>query len=227
MTTFVSSNQSAFVPGCLIGDNILLAKSLCHNYHIDSGPSRCAIKLDISKAFDSLNWDFLIAALRRMGFPDLFVDWISKCITNPMFSLKINGSLQGFLEGKSGLHQGNPLSPYLFVLGMEVLSSCLTKAASQPGFKFHNKTESIKLTHLIFADDVLLFSRGDSQSISMLFAGVQHFSSLSGLIPNPTKSNCYFGNVPLITVQSVTHLTGFVGGNYQSNILVFPWFLLN
>lgn len=136
LPTIISPFQSAFVPKRLIGDNMFVAQALCKDYHLEVGPPRCAIKLDISKAFDTLNWGFLFSVMRRMGFPSRFIDWVRVCITSGMFSIKLNGSLEGYFSGKAGLRQGDPLSPYLFVLDMEVLTSYLNKAIVSVGFRY-------------------------------------------------------------------------------------------
>lgn len=127
--SLISLNQSAFVPNRIIGDNIMLAQSLCRDYHFQLGPPRCALKLDIHKPFDSLNWGFLFVALDIMGFPSTFIYWIKTCLQSAMISLKINGSLEGYFPAKSRLRQGDPLSPSLFVLAMEVFSTLLKEIA--------------------------------------------------------------------------------------------------
>lgn len=108
MPTLISPTQSAFVPKRVIGDNIMLAQALCHDYHLNKDPPRCANKLDVHKAFDSLNWGFLFAALDVTGFPSLFINWIHTCVTTCMLSVKINGELEGFLEQNLGFDRGTP-----------------------------------------------------------------------------------------------------------------------
>lgn len=118
----ISSNQAAFVRGRSISDNLLLAHELVHNYHRAAISPRSAIKIDLHKAFDSINWDFIINLLEAAGFPPIFINWIKGCITTTWFSAAINGSLVGFFKGRKGIRQGDPLSPYIFVLVMEVFT---------------------------------------------------------------------------------------------------------
>ncbi|KAL8155888.1 hypothetical protein AgCh_001077 [Apium graveolens] len=95
LPAIISPCQSAFVAQRLIGDNIMLAKALCKNYHLQSGQLRCALKVDIRKAFDTLNWQFLLEAMRQMGFPSTFTIWVMKCISSCMLSVKVNGLIEG------------------------------------------------------------------------------------------------------------------------------------
>lgn len=213
MVGLISPNQSAFIPNRVIGDNILLAQSLCKDYHLETGPPRCAIKLDIRKAFDTLNWCFLFKAMVRMGFPNRFVDWVKQCVTSTMFSIKVNGSLEGFFPGKSGLRQGEPLSPYLFTIAMEVLTACLNKVAAHDDFEYHGRTEITKTSSLLFADDAFLFAKGNEPSIRLLIEGVNEFAAISGLKPNPDKCSSFFSNVSLQVIQNVLNFSGFSWGD--------------
>lgn len=88
--------QAAFVLGRHISDNILLAQELFKGYDRESGPTRCALKVDLFKAFDSLHWDFVLVILRKMRFPAKFIDWIRMSICTPKFSIKLDGSLMNF-----------------------------------------------------------------------------------------------------------------------------------
>lgn len=154
--------------GRRIGDNILLAQVLFRNYHRPYGPAKCAIKINLRKAFDSVSWDFLLSALKLFNFPPKFLYWIKACITTTSFSVKVNGAPCGYFKGAKGLRQGDPLSRYLFVIVMEVLSLMLSKASKDPAFRFHWKTAPISLTHLCFADDLIIFSHRDLASVMII-----------------------------------------------------------
>jgi hypothetical protein len=103
--------------------------------------------------------------------------------------MALNSSLVGYIKGKKGLRQGDPISPYLFVLAMEILSRLLTEASSNPErFRFHHKCSKLKLTHLCFADDLLIFFKADLGSIQTVQDVLAEFEVLSGLKANPAKS---------------------------------------
>ncbi|GJY23016.1 putative reverse transcriptase domain, reverse transcriptase zinc-binding domain protein [Tanacetum coccineum] len=143
LKSIVSPNQSAFVPGRSITDNILLTQELMHNYHLDRGPPRCAFKVDIQKAYDTVDWNFLRMILHGFGFHETMVSWIMECVSSTSYSICINGSLHGFFKGKRGLRQGDPLSPYLFTLVMEVLTLMLQRRVQASDcFTYHRLSSS-------------------------------------------------------------------------------------
>ncbi|KAL0291495.1 UNVERIFIED_CONTAM: hypothetical protein Sangu_3263400 [Sesamum angustifolium] len=80
LDAMISPSQNAFVPGRSIGDNILLAQEMFTGYNRQGLPKRCALKIDLRKAYDTVEWDFLIAALQMFGFPDIFIGWIEECV---------------------------------------------------------------------------------------------------------------------------------------------------
>ena len=157
----ISPAQAAFVHGRSIADNILLTQELMKNYHLDSGPPRCALKIDLKKAYDSISWGCILDILDAMGTPATLLRCIKACITTPMFSICVNGELEGFFSSKRGVRQGDPLSPFLFLIAMEAFSLSLSKAVLHPRFDFHPKCKEIKISHLCFADDLFLFAKGN------------------------------------------------------------------
>lgn len=92
----IEMNQCAFIKGRLLLENVLLATELVKDYHKPGISSRSAIKLDISKAFDTIQWSFIEVVLQAMGYPDLFITWIMRCVDSAAFSVSVNGELEGF-----------------------------------------------------------------------------------------------------------------------------------
>ncbi|KAL0290465.1 UNVERIFIED_CONTAM: hypothetical protein Sradi_7049700 [Sesamum radiatum] len=141
----IDQSQNAFVPGRSIADNILLAQELLAGYNQVKLPPRCTIKVDIQKAYDSVEWDFLLESLKLFKFPEKFIGWIEQCISTVMFSISLNGSLYGFFPSSRGLRQGDPISPYLFVIVMEVWRLLLHKRVQEAAaFQYHWKSQSAR-----------------------------------------------------------------------------------
>lgn len=183
----VSNNQSAFVKGRTIQNNILLLHEIVKNYQRNSGPKSCAIKVDIMKAFDTVNWEYLLGILKSMHFPTRFIKWVELCISTTSFSINLNGSLSGHFNATRGLRQGDPLSPCLFILVVEGLTQLLKKASSHPQFSFHPRCARLGITSLAFADDLFIFAKADTQSVNIIKNTLEVFQNISGLKPNLQK----------------------------------------
>lgn len=138
----------------------MLAGELVHGYHKNTGQKRITIKVDIAKAFDTLSWEFLFSCLESMQIPHHFITMLKACICKTSFMVGYNGTVNGYFKGRRGLRQGDPLSPYLFVIAMNCLSYLLKRAATHEGLPYHPSCEKLKLTHLSFADDLLIFTDG-------------------------------------------------------------------
>ena len=149
-------------------------------------------KLDIKKAYDTLNWNFLLSSLQKRGFGERWIERIKWCITTVSFSLIVYGSPADYFKSTRGLRQGNPLSPYLFVLGMEVFSILIDKAASGGllfGFNLIGRIgEEVQVTYLLFANDTLVFYKDSREQLVYLNWILMWFEALSGLKINISKS---------------------------------------
>lgn len=109
----IDSVQSGFVKGRRIADNIFLTQELMRGYHKSSSTPRCAMKVDIKKAYDNVRWDFIWDILAAMNFHPTMIKWLQACVTTANYSLSINGEATGYIIGQKGLRQGDPLSSYL------------------------------------------------------------------------------------------------------------------
>ncbi|RVX12904.1 Transposon TX1 uncharacterized 149 kDa protein [Vitis vinifera] len=128
----ISTSQNAFVEGWQIMDAMLVANEAIDSI-VKSNRGAILCKLDIEKAYDYVDWSFLFAVLENMGFAERRCCWIKWCLSTVRFSIMVNGSPTGFFQSSRGLRQGDPLSPYLFVVLMEAFS-CLLKRAVAGGF---------------------------------------------------------------------------------------------
>lgn len=172
MSKCIPLNQSAFVKERLLIENVLLESELVKDYHKEDICPRCAMQIDISKAFDSVQWPFLLNTLQALGFPEKFIKWISLCITSSLFSVQVNGELAGYFQSKRGLRQGCSLSPCLFVICMSVLSKMIDEAAGKGEIGYHPKGKNIDITHLCFADDLMVFADGTKKINRRCLEGV-------------------------------------------------------
>ena len=153
------------------------------------------MKIDISKAFDSVQWDFLLNTLEALNFPTQYIHWIKLCITTATFSVQVNGELAGFFNSSRGLRKGCALSPYLFVICMNVLFHMINKAAVNRNIGYHPKCKNIGLTHLCSTDDLMVFVEGHARSIEGIIRIFHEFASHSGIKISLEKSTIYFAGI--------------------------------
>ena len=153
----ISPTQSAFVPGRLITDNVLVAYETLHAIHIRK-KGALSLKLDVSKAYDRVEWGFLKGMMIKLWFLEVWVDRVMSCVSTPSFSIRINGKAYGNITPSRGIHQGDPMSPYLFLICAKGFISLLAKAEFERGLHGVAVCRSApSITNMLFADDSLIF----------------------------------------------------------------------
>ena len=193
LPNLISTSQSTFVPGRFLVENMLLATKLVSGYNWKTISKRCMLKIDLQKAFDTLNWDFVLFTLEALDFPLVFRNLIKKCLTTTRFSVAINGESCGYFKGSRGLRQGDPLSLYLFVLALEVFSQQLKRKylEEKMSIGYHPNTSALQVTHLSFADDLMIFADGTAESVKCIAETMEDFALWSGLRMNKTKMELF------------------------------------
>ncbi|GJV22270.1 RNA-directed DNA polymerase, eukaryota, reverse transcriptase zinc-binding domain protein [Tanacetum coccineum] len=151
------------------------------------------------------------------------VKWIMVCLNSASFSICINGESHGFSKAKRGLRQGDPVSPYLFTIVMEVFTLMLRRQVSKEvKFKYHWGCKNLVILNLCFADDLMLFCHGDIVSASVLRRALDEFCLSLGLRPNTAKSTVYFGNVREDVKNNIMIAMPFREGSFPSRYLGIP-----
>ncbi|XP_027158016.1 uncharacterized protein LOC113759637 [Coffea eugenioides] len=152
-----------------------------------------AIKLDMSKAYDRVEWKFLAKMMMKMGFCPKWIQWVLECVSSVTYSINFNGEKRGYIKPTRGLRQGNPLSPYLLLICAEGFSSLLNQA------KVHGRLTGLKiaqgapsLSHLFFVDDSLIFCKANVDEASQIMRILEVYKQASGQLVNVEKSSLFF-----------------------------------
>ena len=225
----VSENQSAFQAGKVITDNILMAFETLHymKNHQSGKTGFMALKLDMSKAYDRVEWSFMKELLRKLGFHEKWVALMMECITTVSYSILINGEPSGTINPSRGIRQGDPLSPYLFILCTEGLHGLLNQAVVAGDIRGISICRNgPRLTHLFFTDDSLLFCRASIQECQNIQDILLTYEKASGQQLNRDKTTLFFGkNVHQSLQEVIISLLGVSEVKQYEKYLGLPSFV--
>lgn len=174
----ISPAQSAFIPNRWIVENQVIVQEILHSFKTrKTKPGLMAIKLDLQKAYDRVNWKFIQAILLHLGFNETFTSWIISCISSVSFEVLVNGGKTESFKLGRGLRQGDPLSPYLFILGQEILSRLLESALRSKNLQgIKTSMSGPTITHVMYADDIVLFSKASRKDVETISGILEKYS---------------------------------------------------
>lgn len=190
----IHPSRSAFVQGRHIASNIIIAQEIVHSFGLKSWKQKAfLLRIDLAKAFDRIEWSFIVTAMRRQGFHSHFIHLVYECISTTNLSVIINGEPSPAFHPQRGISQGCPLSPYLFVLAVNELSITL-----QNSMENHNingvtlRPDCPKIHSLLFADDLIICGQANVNEARNIRSILYDFCNASGQTPNLSKSHILF-----------------------------------
>ncbi|XP_057775038.1 uncharacterized protein LOC130994018 [Salvia miltiorrhiza] len=222
----VAPNQFGFISGRNIHDCIMLSSEGFNCMQRTNRGINMACKIDIRNAFDTLRWGFIFQVLRANGYHENFIHWISIIFSSARLSILYNGRLTGYFACSRGVRQGDPLSPILFGIAEDVLSSLISSCVDSRHLtpmsfsRFSNFP-----THLLYADDVILFCRATIRNAKKILDILQYYGSISGQLCSQEKSNLFFSrHVSTDRRRAIHRILGFSVGSLPMTYLGVPIF---
>ncbi|KAE9602007.1 putative RNA-directed DNA polymerase [Lupinus albus] len=221
----VSSQQRGFLKERHIQDCICIASEAINLLDYKSFGGNLAIKLDIKKAFDTLDWNFLQDTLKAFGFSSKFVHWVKVILYSAKLSINVNGENVGFFNYLRGVRQGDPLSPLFFCLAEDVFSRGLSKLVSERRLIPIDGPCGIQTpTHVLYADDILIFCKGLKVNLLALNSLTQEYAQASGQLVNLVKCKFYTCSASDRKISNLSATLGFHAGSLPFTYLGVPLF---
>ena len=198
-----------------IQDNILAAHEIFHSFHTNKrkrvNRRWMALKIDMEKAYDKIDWNFIYDVMRKFGFSEKWITIIQQCLETCSLSILVNNQPGQEFNPSCGIRQGDPIAPFIFIIAMEFLTRKLTSISQQP-----SKNIGIQLTKngmtipmLSFADDTIIFAKAKTENALFIKNLLQEFGQVSGLQINYNKSSLQVSsNVPATVINQLTQILG-------------------
>lgn len=225
LSNLISPVQSTFIPRRRGLDNILITQEMLYALNRRKGKDGyTAIKVELEKAYDRLEWSFIHKVLQAFHFPHHFTKLIVSCVSTTSISILVNGSKMDSFLPFHGIRQGNPLSPYLFILCMEFLTPLIEgKCVQGSWIPLKASRGNIGISHLIFADDLILFANVTEEACEAMLEVLQVFCSESSQKLSVDKSRMYFSpNVDQVKREEVCDKLGIQSTSNFGKYLGFP-----
>ena len=213
LPSIISPNQCSFVAGRLSSDNIIVAQEVVHSMRSMKSQKKgfMAIKIDLEKAYDRVNWHFLLECLEELNLPVEFRQLIMLCVNSPSMQLLWDGEKADSFEPSRGLRQGDPISPYLFVIIIEKLAHLIQLAINDEEWKPIRLTKNgPPISHLFFADDIILFAEASIEQATVIQNCLNKFCQSSGMVVNAAKTRIFFSkNIHHNRSSEISSILGF------------------
>ncbi|GJU48131.1 RNA-directed DNA polymerase, eukaryota, reverse transcriptase zinc-binding domain protein [Tanacetum coccineum] len=218
----ISVEQSAFIKGRQILDGPLVVNEVIEWYK-KRKKKGLVFKVDFDKAYDSVSWDYILNVMVCMGFPAKWLNWIKGCLSSSRASILVNGSPTKEFSLERGLRQGDPLSPFLFIIAMEGLHVAMDTAMDHGLFRGMSiGLNEYRLSHLLYADDAIFLGEWDENNIKNLITILNCFYLVSGLRLNLSKSNLHGIGVTSHEVSRLANITGCAAARIPFRYLGLP-----
>lgn len=222
----VDEVQAGFVQDRSIATHVVLAQEILRDLNRKATGCNVVFKLDMAKAYDRLEWRFLLKAMDSFGFNAVARDLIYRNFCNIWYSFRINGESTGNIRSFRGVRQGDPLSPFLFVLAQQVLTINLNQWIQQGQIiPYQQGRNVLPISHLLYADDVLIFSNGSNRSITAPMELLHTYERSSGQLINVEKSGFYIWAKAERRAVPISNITGIPRRNFPFTYLGVPMFI--
>jgi hypothetical protein len=168
----IHPSQAAFMQGRHIASNIILAQEIIHSFNLKSWKQKAfMLKVDLAKAFDRIEWHFIVTAMKNLGFTDRFIQLVYTCISSTTMAIIINGEPGPEFNPGRGIRQGCPLSPYLFIIAINELALCLQHNSDTNNIQGITLGPNFPRIHaLLFADDLIICGQANAAEASKIHA---------------------------------------------------------